>query len=184
GRTDSPARPWPGLMRGWWGVWVISSRRVPRRVGRVPGEEAQRSWAGASPQAPWGACCGARHNTRILSRPESEACLDEIRSGGACPPDKRDGPSPHAPCAAWCGVRHTARILSSPESEACLDEVRWGGAGPPDKGDGASPQAPWGACCGARHNTRILSRPESEACLDEIRSGGACPPYKRMAVWF
>src|SRR5262249_61980022 len=27
------------------------------------------------------------HNTRILSRPKSEACLDEIRSGGASPPD-------------------------------------------------------------------------------------------------
>src|SRR5262244_1527503 len=28
------------------------------------------------------------HSTRILSRPESEACLDKIRSGGACPPDE------------------------------------------------------------------------------------------------
>ena len=66
-----------------------------------PAPGAPRSGDGASPQAPWGACCGVRHNTRILSRPESEACLDEIRSGGACPPDKtvallrrRGGPAP------------------------------------------------------------------------------------------
>src|SRR5262249_34355187 len=46
---------------------------------------APRSGDGRSPQRPWGACCGIRHNTRILSRPKSEACLDKIRSGGASP---------------------------------------------------------------------------------------------------
>src|SRR5215831_5276830 len=49
------------------------------------GAGAPPSGDGTSPQVPWGACCGGGHNTRIWSRPKSEACLDEIRSGGVSP---------------------------------------------------------------------------------------------------
>src|SRR5262249_12473662 len=78
---------------------------------------APRSGDGRSPQRPWGACCGIRHNTGILSRPKSEACLDKIRSGGASPSQARTdqdgtrGPTkwgrPHSSAAVGGVLWHT-----------------------------------------------------------------------------
>src|SRR5262249_39340028 len=80
---------------------------------------APRCGDGRSPQRPRGACCGVGHNTRILSRPKSEACLDEIRSGGACPPDRTSADTGrtsgrHAHSAAMRLVRRLSDARAAP----------------------------------------------------------------------
>src|SRR5215472_4782740 len=123
------------------------------------------------------------HSTRILSRPKSGACLDKIRSGGACPPDR--GPTKwgrRLSSGAVGGVlwfHHSTRILSGPKSGACLDKIRSGGAGPPARaprsGDGASPQAPWGACCGSTTAPESCQGRRAERALTRFVPGGRAP---------
>src|SRR5215472_3139874 len=195
GDGRSPQRPWGRVVAYATTPESCQGQRAKRALTRfVPGGVPPDKGHGASPQAPWGACCGVRHNTRILSRPESEACLDEIRSGGGVPPDRRemvrpapgaprsgDGASPQAPWGACCGIRHNTRILSRPESEACLDEIRSGGACPPDKTaallSGRGGPAPRPGPPDTQSQDLVTRR-----LVEEVQSGGIDPEAHHVAA--